>query len=247
MTSLIFITTLVFSFVFVFKTAEIQVSSFEIEGSNNDISELTLDYLNDYYKKNLIFISKKKIKSNLEELSGYISVKLVEKKLPNKLIVKVEERREVYSFKVNDKYMILDENLKVLAQKDKNVNNINGLSNVEIKANLSDYDVNLLTKGCDFKFYDEDINRGFTLLKSYVINRKENIKSIEVNVRSNGKINKYLLFTMTEGLTIQIDKAGEDLEDKLIKMFEYYDLLENKGDTVKRYVTKLNTGEIVVV
>ncbi len=246
MTSLIFITTLVFSFIYVFKTAEIQVSSYEIEGSNNNITSISNEVLSSYHKKNLIFISKKKLKSKLESKSGYINVKSIEKNLPNKLIVTIEERREVYSFKVNDKYMILDENLRVLIEKDQNINNVNALTNIEIKANLADYDANLLSTGADFKFYDEEINKSFEILRSFIIERKENVKAVEVNVRTDGQINKYLLFTMTEGLTIQIDKANENLEDKLIKMFEYYDSTENKGDTQKRYVTKLTTGEIVV-
>jgi hypothetical protein len=52
---------------------------------------------------------------------------------------------------------------------------------------------------------------------------------------------------MTEGMEIQIDKANILVKDKLIKLFEYYDLCENKGDVIKRYVTLKENGDIVVV
>jgi hypothetical protein len=79
------------------------------------------------------------------------------------------------------------------------------------------------------------------------VSRRQNVKSITLNVRSDGKLNRFLSFNMTECVVIQIDKVEEYTADKLNKLFNYYDALENKGDIIKKYVTKLENGDIVVL
>ncbi len=246
-TSLIFISTLVFSSVFLFKIAEINVTSHKIKGSNNFIDVVLEEYAKTYEGKNLIFKSSKNIKSDLENLSGYIKVNKVEKVFPNKLNIEVEERAEVFSLKYNGDYYVFDETLKLLTKKSENVNNVNGLSNVELYLNLSDFNENGFLNSDKLEFYDQEMKNTFAEISGLILERKENIKSIKVNVRSDGKINRFLLFTMTEGIEIQIDKSNERVKDKLEKLFEYYDACENKGDTVRRYITLRDSGEIVVV
>ncbi|MBO5926926.1 MAG: FtsQ-type POTRA domain-containing protein [Clostridia bacterium] len=246
-TSLIFIITLVFSLAYVFRVAEINVKCNELSGSNEPISEMANLYLEDYYQENIIFLNKNRIKEDLENISGYIEVKKVEKKYPNKLIVEIVERREVYSFKSGNDFWALNESFNVITKKSENVNNLTGLPNVEIVVNLADYDDSKLIKGGKLSLYDNKTAESFNIIKQLVVERKENLKSITVNVRSDGKVNRYLLVTMTEGMVFQIDKSDEFLMDKLLVMFEFYDAFENKGDEIKRYVTKLDSGEIKVV
>ena len=246
-TSLIFITTLFFSSIFLFKIAEINVTTRKISGSNNYIDVLTTEYAKNYKGKNIIFTASENIKSDLENLSSYIKVNKIEKVFPNKLNIEVEERLEVFSLKYNEEYCVFDENLKLLSVKKENVNNINGLNNVELVLSLSDYNETLFASSKVLEFYDEQTQEMFDIIKSIVVERKDNIKSISVNVRSDGKINRFIVVTMTEGMEIQIDKSNERVKDKFDKLFEYYDSCDNKGDTLRRYVTLRDNGEIVVV
>ncbi len=246
-TSLIFVTTLAFSLVIIFKIAEIDLTVSTVKGSNENVTAVVSERLNSYNGKNIIFTSANNIKKELESLSGYVKVKSVKKVFPNRLNVEIEERVEVFSVKYKNEYYVLDEDLKILLKKQENFNNVNGLPNIFLDLSLSDYNEKTLVSTKTLTFYDEEIEKAFSEIKDLILQRKENIYSIKVNVRSDGKLNRYLLFTMTEGMEIQIDKANLLAKDKLIKLFEYYDSSENKGDTVKRYVTKRDDGEIVVV
>ncbi len=246
-TSLIFITTLAFSSIFVFKVAEINLTTIEVNGSSSQINVISSEYAKSYEGKNILFINSKKFKSELENLSGYIKVNKFEKVYPNKINLEIEERVEVFSLKHNGTYYVFDENLTLLTQKKDNINNVNYLPNIELDLNLSDYNENSFLNGRYLELYDEETRKTLNALKETVLERKENIKSIKINVRSDGKINRFLLITMTEGMEIQIDKSNERAKDKLLKLFEYYDACNNKGDTVRRYVTLRDNGEIVVV
>ena len=246
-TSLIFIMTLIFSSVFLFKIAEIDVTVNSVVGSNENINGIVKEHVGLYQGKNLIFISTNKIEEELEKISGYVKVKSVVKVFPNKLLVSVEERVEVYAIKYQGEYWIFDEDFKTLIKKQDNLNNVNELSNIVLEISLSDYNEETLKSANSLSLYDDEMQNTFNEIKNLIVSRKENIKSIKVNVRSDGKINRYLSFVMTEGMEIQIDKVNVRTTDKLNKLLEYYDLCENKGDTIKRYVTLRDDGEIVVV
>ncbi len=246
-TSLIFVTALIFSSVFLFRIAEINLTVNSLRGSNENVNGVVSTYMKSYEGKSIVLSSKKKIKLELEGLSKYVKVISVEKVFPNKLNVEVEERLETYALEYQNAYYIFDEDLKLLDKKQENLNNINYMPNIELILNLSDYNEKSFLNEKSLNFYDSETQNCFEIIKQKVLDRRENIKSITVNVRTDGKINKYLVLTMTEGLEIQIDKSNERLEDKLNKLFEYYDQSENKGDTVKRYVTLKDNGEIVVI
>lgn len=246
-TSLIFITTLIFSSVFLFKVAEIDLAVNSVKGSNENIHDVAVEYLNSYKGKNIIFTNAKGISEELEQLSGYVKVNGVQKVFPNKLAVDIEERLEIFTIKYQNEYYVLDENFKTLVKKQENVNNINGLPNILLDISLSDYNEDTLVSSKTLALYDKEMVKAFNEMKDLILSRKENITAIKVNVRSDGMLNRYLVFTMTEGMEIQIDKVNELSKDKLSKLFEYYDSTENKGDTIRRYVTLRDDGEIVVV
>ncbi len=246
-TSLIFVTALIFSSVFLFRIAEINLTVNSLRGSNENVNGIVSTYMEAYEGKSIVLSSKKKIKSELEGLSKYVKVVNIKKVFPNKLSVEVEERLETYALEYQNAYYIFDEDLKLLDKKQENLNNINYMPNIELILNLSDYNESSFLNEKSLDFYDIETQNYFEIIKQKVLDRRENIKSITVNVRTDGKLNKYLVLTMTEGLEIQIDKSNERLEDKLNKLFEYYDQSENKGDTVKRYVTLKDNGEIVVI
>ena len=246
-TSLIFFTTLIFSSVFLFRIAEIDLTVNSVVGSNENVNGVVSTCLEEYKGKNLIFVNTNKLEDELENISGYVKVKSIDKAFPNKLQVTVEERVEIYAINYQDEYWVLDEDFKTLTKKAENVNNINGLPNVLLDVNISDFNETSLKSSSILSFYDEYIQNSFNEIKDLIVSRKENIKSIKVNVRSDGQLNRYFSFTMTEGMEIQIDKVNISTKDKLLKLFDYYDSCENKGDAIKRYVTLKENGEISVV
>ncbi|MBO7215347.1 MAG: hypothetical protein J6V66_07665, partial [Clostridia bacterium] len=73
-TCLLFVTVAIFCFASAFKVTDIELETITVDGSNENVSELAKDYLDDYNAKNLLFISKNAIISDLESLSGYLSV-----------------------------------------------------------------------------------------------------------------------------------------------------------------------------
>ena len=246
-TSLIFFTALFCSFFAVFKTAEIFVCCKQIENSPEDLSNSTKVLLEKYHNKNLVFINKDKLKNEIESLSGYIKVDDIDKKFPNKLNVYISERKEEYAIKLLNGYLIVDSEYKVLKVNDKNCNNVDNLPLIEFNVNVADYDETIIKQGTRFTLYDTATNNVLSTLSTYLKNRRQNVKSITINVRSDGKLNRFLTFEMAEGVIIQIDKVDENTVEKLEKLFNYYDTLENKGDIVKKYVTKLESGDIVVL
>ena len=245
-TSLIFLVTLVVSFVTIFKVAEIELHVVEIENSNVELKESCVNVLENYKNKNLIFIKKSNVENELKSTSGYVKVVSLEKAYPNRLVISVEEREEAYAVKAGDKYAVLDKDFNVLAVKNENVNNLNK-ANVEIKSDLSNYDESLLVVGGAFKLYDDSSTAILNTISPKIVEMRENLKSIFVNVKSDGQDNRFIRLTFVEGLEIEIDKVDEYTLEKLEKAFDYYKNSSNKGDTVKKYVTKLVTGEIVVL
>ena len=245
-TSLIFLVTLVVSFVTIFKVAEIELHVVEIENSNVELKESCVSVLENYKNKNLVFIKKSNVENELKSTSGYVKVVSLEKAYPNRLVISVEEREEAYTVKTGDKYAVLDKDFNVLAVKNENVNNLNK-SNVEIKSDLSNYDESLLVVGGAFKFYDDSSTAILNTISPNIIIMRENLKSIFVNVKTDGQDNRFIRLTFVEGLEIEIDKVDEYTLEKLEKAFDYYNNSSNKGDIVKKYVTKLVTGEIVVL
>ena len=246
-TSFIFLTAVIISSLFIFKIAEISIIATQIQSSNENILTKTESELEKYKDKNIIFISKKSIVEEIKGLSNYIKVLDVKKSYPNKLIVKIEERREVFAIKTEKGFYMVDGEFSVLRFSEANLNNIDLLKNVELIVNIADYESSLLSEGNTFKFNDLNINNTMLSIIEFVKARRENINSITVNVRSDGMLNRFLVFKMIEGVEIQIDKADEFTNEKLNALFNYYEALDNKSYTQKKYVTRLATGEIKVI
>ncbi|MGM0409943.1 MAG: cell division protein FtsQ/DivIB [Bacillota bacterium] len=78
-----------------------QVRTFSIQG-NNVLKEEELDkYLNDYENNNILFLDKSSVEKRLKEQENYIKNINVVKKYPNKLEIRIEERKALAKI-VND-------------------------------------------------------------------------------------------------------------------------------------------------
>ena len=230
-----------------FKTAEIKINYVSISTSTESVSQKAKEGLEDYYNKNLLFISEDKLRAKLEQISPYVEVESIEKKYPNKLVVNVTERVEVLTVKSGDSYYAVDNKFFVLSKKVTNQNNVDGKRNILLNVNIADYDETTLQVGSTFKINEIETQKYLIENLSLITENRQSVLSVDVNVVSDGVKNRTLTVTMLEGLVVQIDKADENTKQKLKKLFEYYQALENKGDTQKRYVTTLTSGEIVVV
>ena len=85
-----------------------------------------------YKKKSLVFFDTKKVYEDLDGYS-YVKVEEVRKEYPNRIIVKISERKEIYALNVDGTYFMIDEEGYLLSKKNQNANNVDGVRNVLLK------------------------------------------------------------------------------------------------------------------
>lgn len=64
--------------------------------------------------ENIFFCNEKKIKENIEKKLPFARVLSIEKKLPNKILIKISKANSCVAFKVEEGFVVTDETLKVL-------------------------------------------------------------------------------------------------------------------------------------
>ena len=249
-TILFFVTVLIYASSMLFTINEIEVKATTITNSNEDIVKKAEDALNIYKGKNYLFTSTKKVSGEVEKSSSYTQVVSVTKSFPNKIVVEIKERKEALALVYNSKYYVLDDTLTILKIDDKNANNIDGLKNVELTLNVADYGQAELNVGNVLNVYD---NTAFNYIKTSVltlIQNRQNLESVNVEVKRDGIEYNRMSLTMREGVMFKIQKANEETSEKLSKAFEFYNSLTlpsgNKSEG-EYFVYKLeSSGEIVV-
>ena len=88
-----------------FKTSHSQISVTEEE---------IVDGGNFGYGQSVFFHNKKQYIEKIESIDPYIQVINIETVFPSTFVVHIAQRQEVYSIKIDDKYFIVDQNLKIL-------------------------------------------------------------------------------------------------------------------------------------
>ena len=66
------------------------------------------------YGQSVFFHNKKQYIEKIESIDPYIQVINIETVFPSTFVVHIAQRQEVYSIKIDDKYFIVDQNLKIL-------------------------------------------------------------------------------------------------------------------------------------
>ncbi len=127
------------------------------------------------YGTPIMFIKKNNFKNKIEEKYPYVEVINIETVFPNKLIVHVKEREEIYAINENGKAYFVDNTLKVLRIEEgefiSTQNNAIAISGIEIKnAQVGDFlsDENYV-----------DVYNAFVANNRLLYEQKEIIKSIE--------------------------------------------------------------------
>ncbi len=257
-TILLFIVVAVISFSYLFKINDIKLSVTHIENSSEDIDGKITEYSKSLEGKNILFLNEKSIKEDLLKMSPYIEVVSIMKNYPSQIKITVREMKESFSIKIEDKYYVVDNHLRILAIKDKNENNVDGLKNIELIVNGSDIDLSNLKEGKTIKFIDEEtskylLSNSNTIIENVVINNIENfslmredVASIKINVLTNGNVNRKIILTTNEGMIVNFDNADIRLNDKI----EFFNSWYKDINTIKsgEYTITIdnNSNEIAV-
>lgn len=109
-----------------FKAPFFNVKKVVIEGNKVIEKEKIVD-INNVINKNIFYLNVKKIETEAL-MNPYIKNALIKKKYPSTLVLSVEERKATYYVKQDEKYLILNEELKIMESKD----TIEGMQLVEL-------------------------------------------------------------------------------------------------------------------
>lgn len=244
-TCLLFVTVAVFCFTSAFKVKDVELEVSVVSGSAQNVKELCTQNLSKYEDENLLFVDENEIRNELLKLSGYIEVNEVTKTYPNKIFVKVTERKESFVIDGGDKSYAIDLNLNVLSEKSSSLNNVDGKPNVILEFNLSDFNSSSITVGSKIEIFDASTKEYLIPSLSKIFERRENVEKASVLVKKDGHDFKRVVLKMREGVIINIDNANVSFEDKLKTAFEFYDALSNKG--IGEYFVVLEDGGNITV
>lgn len=196
------------------------------------------------YGENVFFSTKSYYQKNMEKSNPYLKVINIETIFPNGFCIHAIERNECYCIKLsNNKYAVVDEELKVLKILDVFQNtsqNAMQIENTELSTqNLSEGDF-FATKN---NFFEQLFNCFREWDNSYA-NIRAKVKSVQQNYEKDGQ----LLVNMRSGVQIVIENSESQLSDKLNLAFSFYDtttlmndgqpVLDESGNPVKVDYTK---------
>lgn len=179
------------------------------------------------YGGSVFFMGKKSATKKIEEAFPYIKVVNIETVFPSKFVIHCAERQEVYAVEYENKWLILDEEFKVL-----NITTELGedrpipLSGIGIK--------NTSVKAGDFLVCENRVDIYSAFLENYrfLHEQKALIKSIEIGmiedvIEYEGEIidrseELGIIFKMNDGQTYVIKNCTYALRYKIAKMLAIY-------------------------
>lgn len=184
------------------------------------------------FGKSIFFVDKSSAVKNVEKSNPYIKVVNIETVFPNKLIFHVAERQELFAVKYENKYLILDDEGKVLKIKDNFINTAENailLDNYDVNKTASQNDIN--TKSQIFHEYKEGefvVNKeGLISLAKTLKEWKTSYVHLRAHIISISTIGEDLFINMRCGLTIKVFHSSVDLSNKINLAFSIYDKAED--------------------
>ena len=181
----------------------------------------------------------------LEEKYPYLNVVKIETKFPNKLVLHVADRQELFGIKLNDDcYIILDGTNKVL-------NKYNALqySALSVKPicvtikeqslNADDFVVGKIANISKVSTVLHSISNALNVLGYEEVDAKGLLNNIEIDLSYNSTIT---LKTNFANLSIQINKIYSQLNQKIINGLTYYNTAHNEGKSNGVIVVRELTG-----
>lgn len=182
--------------------------------------------LEKYENKNLLFVNTSKIKKELQK-DPYIKVISIKKDFPNKILVNIEERREMFSLETETQKFILDENYFVLKSVDKSAET----EVISLKLNYANFSTQELKVGKEINAIQDDIIVCVNQMLSIFSDWKNILKGIEVE-QVFGENNNYRVYFYTnQGVVIEIRKALEDGTTKAQNAYDRYSTLTDYEKT----------------
>ena len=153
--------------------------------------------LDSFVNKSEVFLDLDDVRETVEQYP-YFRVEEVRKNYPDKLELKITERKEAFAYlNKNGKYVILDEQGQLLREEASNVNRAGGK--------------NILLKSFDFEGggevrYFEELIKIFTSFQEVLTEARANITSIELFVRGAADYTEidYIRVQMREGVFFDI-------------------------------------------
>lgn len=200
------------------------------------INSVAVDYSGKLYTKeqilksadikigeNIIVLPSKQIAKTVTEELTYIGELKVKKQFPDKVLLIANETSEKYCVKTKTKYLILDENYKVLKESKKVNKKIAGINGVKLQNDQ-------IGTAAEFKENEQQE----TLLKIVKQLEKGGDKLNYINFKSSGDIEFYV----NKKFKVQLGSTAE-LDDKLSFMTKMIDEItkKNKRDTGKINLT----------
>ncbi len=237
----LYIVILLLSLSFLFSVKEVKRNYSMVTGSERYLQlEKQLD---GYENKNLLFLNTMKIKNKLEA-DPYIVVKSIKKKYPNKLVVDIEERREMFVLETQNEKYLLDDNYFVLKKVDKQSQN----ENIELVLNYAEFDFSQLVVGKEIKAINDDIIVCVNEMLAIFSDWKNILKGIEVEQVFGEATNFRVCFYTNQGVVIEIRKALDEGVKKAQSAYDRYCELSDFEKTSGRILSykNLTNGTIVV-
>ena len=195
----------------------------------------TIDKILAKYKgKSLVSLNTNDIKKQLSGFT-YINVESVERKYPNKIVVKMPERKEVYAVKnAEGEFFVLNEYGLILSKKATNVNNIDGKQNVL----LEDFTIEKAVVGEVIQFKESSYFNTLSILADVVGKIRDSVKTVSFDTVTAQYDICDFEFELFSGAKILIYDAQELTKEKMEIALE---ALENADDNNK------STGTIAVI
>lgn len=158
------------------------IKSIEISGNKQVKSDSIQEKINIQENKNIFDISTLRAKKDIKEIV-YVKEVKVNRKFPNKINIEILERIESYQIKIENKFIILDEDGIILNIVDKKKSNILSIEGIEIEENI--VKENLGNKINDYieeieveKFIENCIDSN--LIKRLSVVRLKNTEKVEI-------------------------------------------------------------------
>ena len=233
MTVIIYAFVLLFSFMYVFtvKSIRCNYNSFGGNARYENIDRI----LSSAEGKNILFVDTSDLKKKIQS-DPYVKVASIKKVFPNKLEVKIQERREMFCIVVGERTFVLDENYYVLSEK--SLSETENL--ISFKLNVKGYNENSLKVGQVLDVVDEEVIKCVNGMLSVFTDWKNLLSKIEIeeledlDILSEKGRNLRAYFQTCQGCLIEVQDVLSYGEEKGLKAYNLYTTLDDlsKSDGV---------------
>lgn len=226
------IVLLIIIFTIIFKLAResdyFKIKSIGIKGNKLIQKERIEEKSNIKPGMNIFDVSVLRAKKNIKQIV-YIKDLKVRRKLPNQINIVVEERKEAVQFKLENKYVIIDDEGIILDIRDKQVENIVMIVGVEFKKPLTKKELGNKIAGS----IKEDANEEFLYycVNTNLLNRLKKIQiSKDKNIDLITKENKLVEFGNVYNSQYKLELLKEIFTHIDKEEIEYSKIIMDKGD-----------------